>query len=125
MAWQAPVTNRTAAAYLNAADLNRIDGNLKVLAGMFGIQVAPKVWTSTDWPTEGAFARLLQDATAVRAAYFVLPNTPALPQNPLTMYGQWNDLEENLRVLYDLWQRNQKNRIYAGELYAGGQIGVI
>lgn len=109
---------------LNLSDLNRIEGNLAVLAQHFNTTVAQKTWACGDIPRTGDYKRILDNVQNVRSAWFALSDTPPTPVQPLNTYGKWNDIE---RILHDLnytYQRYINNVCYCGtEICAGERIG--
>ena len=135
MAWITPVTNRTEAdvqsrnalGTLNASYLNRIEGNLQVLASELGVSIsAVTTWTASDIPRVGDYQRILSNAAAVEAALPVPGGLPDLPVMPLNSYTQYNTLESIILALQNRYLVVQESRIYAGEgYYAGDTIGVI
>lgn len=92
--WQIPIYDRTAAnvtegadkCYLNAETLNRIESNTAYMASLLGAKVATRHWEATDFLTRSEMERILQNIQAVRDAYFVLPGTSDLPEEPTTLY---------------------------------------
>lgn len=128
MAWQTPVCDRTAedvaagadSCYFNAGTLNRIEGNIAVLAERFGVQVHTKTWVDTDFLTPSEWQRVLDDLQTVRDAYVSLPGLPPVPALPATLWSDVNDIERILWEQHDLWARNRAHADYAGELAAGG-----
>lgn len=130
--WQIPIYDRTAAnvaegadkCYMNAETLNRIEGNTAYMASLLGAKVSTRHWEATDFLTRSEMERLMQNIQAVRDAYFVLPGTSDLPEEPTTLYTGINAMEEVLWSLHELWQRNSIRR-YTGEICAGQAIGVI
>lgn len=131
--WTHPVTdrelsdilNRTPKGFCNAFDLNRIEGNCNVLAGWFGVNIIVKSWERTDFPTVSEFARIRDNIEALREAYYAYPATPDTPDNPLNTWQKFNDAERILYDLHDLYVRNLSAFYYAGEIYAGENIGVM
>lgn len=127
MAWQTPVYTRTAAdvaagadsCYFSADMLNRIEGNIAVLADLFGVQVHTKTWVATDFLTPSEWKRVLQDLQTVREAYVALPDLPQVPALPATVWSDINDIERILWEQFDLWTRNRTHIDYVGELVAG------
>lgn len=103
---QADVEQRTAKAYYNASDLNRVgQAMLYVAARIVAMGSACVVNPKTDWamhdiPTETQMAAYLSDLATIRAAYAALPNTPVVPgsMEHLT-YDAANDME---RILQDV-----------------------
>ena len=127
MAWQMPVYNRTASdvsagaesCYFSADMLNRIEGNIAVLADLFGVQVHTKTWAATDFLTPTEWQRVLDDLKTVRDAFVALPGLPQVPDLPATLWSDVNDIERILWEQHDLWTRNRAHVDYAGELIAG------
>lgn len=132
MSWQQPVYDRTAAdvasraskCFINAALLNRIEGNTAHLAELLGKTVETRSWTATDLLTRSQMERILHNIQTLRDAYHTLPGTPELPETPGTLYSDINTMEYVQWSMYELWRRNSQ-RSYTGELCAGQTIGVI
>ncbi len=130
--WRTPVYDRTAAdvaagadkCYVNAALLNRLEGNTSHLAALLGVKVTAKDWTATDLLTRSEMERILTNIQTVRDAYYTLPGTPELPETPSTLYSDINTMEQVQWSLWELWRRNSQKQ-YTGEICAGQTIGVI
>lgn len=130
--WRTPVYDRTAAdvaagadkCYVNAALLNRLEGNTSHLAALLGVKVTVKNWTATDLLTRSEMERILANIQTVRDAYYTLPGTPELPAAPSTLYCDINTMEQVQWSLWELWRRNNQKQ-YTGEICAGQTIGVI
>lgn len=130
--WQQPIYDRTKAdvsagadkCYINAALLNRLEGNSAYLAELLGPKIQTKTWTPTDLLTRSEMERILQNIQTLRDAYHTLPGTPALPEMPSTLYSDINTMEQVQWSMYELWRRNVQ-RSYTGEICAGQTIGVI
>lgn len=132
MAWQVPVFDRTEAdmlagaekCYFSASVLNRVEGNLAYLADMLGVQIATRTWVATDFLTAGQMKRILGNLAAVRSAYFARPGAPDIPAPPCVTWHEFNDVEEIIEGVRDLWERNRAYKKYVGELSAG-EMGVM
>jgi len=114
--WITPITNRqeadivnqTAKAYLNAADLNRIEGNIAYLqAELQALQYpvtieAPKSnWTRQDLPNTNDLKRICQSVMAFAAQYCRpagFADVSILPNAPLEYTGV-NRLENDLLLI--------------------------
>lgn len=110
----------------NASDLNRIEGNTKVLSDFFASPVSVKSWTSAEIPRRSDYLRIINNVKKIRSAWFGLTNTPQTPSQPLNTYQKWNDIE---RILHDLnytYQRYLNSFYYCNsEIFAGEGIGDI
>lgn len=130
--WHTPVYDRTAAdvaagadkCYINAALLNRLEGNTAHLAALLGVKVTSRKWTATDLLTRSEMERILANIQTVRDAYYTLPGTPELPTTPSTLYSDINTMEQVQWSIWELWRRNSQKQ-YTGEICAGQTIGVI
>ena len=130
--WRTPVYDRTAAdvaagadkCYMDAALLNRLEGNTSYLASLLGVKVTTRDWVSTDLLTRSEMERILANIQTVRDAYYTLPGTPELPAAPSTLYSDINAMEQVQWSLWELWRRNSQKQ-YTGEICAGQTIGVI
>ena len=109
---------------LNLSDLNRIEGNLSVIAGVLQISVENKSWNCGDIPRVDDYKRILDNVRKLRESWFALSDTPQIPVQPLNTYRKWNDIE---RILHDLnytYERYTNSLYYCGtEIYAGEGIG--
>ena len=100
--WQQPIYDRTKAdvsagadkCYINAALLNRLEGNSAYLAELLGPKIQTKTWAPTDLLTRSEMERILQNIQTLRDAYYTLPGTPALPETPSTLYSDINTIEQ-------------------------------
>lgn len=130
--WQSPVYDRTAAdvaagadkCYINAALLNRLEGNSAHLANLLGVTITTRSWAAADLLTRSQMERILQNIQTLRDAYHTLPGTPDLPDAPSTLYSDINTMEQVQWSMYELWRRNAQ-KSYTGEICAGQTIGVI
>ena len=79
--WQQPIYDRTKAdvsagadkCYINAALLNRLEGNSAYLAELLGPKIQTKTWAPTDLLTRSEMERILQNIQTLRDAYYTLP----------------------------------------------------
>lgn len=110
---------------LNVSDLNRIEGNIMVLAKFFSVFPTGKTWNSSkDIPRESDFVRILENIKKIRGAWFGLSSTPKTPAKPLDTYQKWNDIEKILHDFDYTYDRYINGRQYCGtEIYAGEGIG--
>lgn len=75
--WQQPIYDRTKAdvsagadkCYINAALLNRLEGNSAYLAELLGPKIQTKTWTPTDLLTRSEMERILQNIQTLRAKH--------------------------------------------------------
>lgn len=123
---QADIDNRTEKAFLNASDLNRIEGNCSILAGILAVSglTIKTNWTYSDSITPSQITRILENIAALRAAYFTYTTTPKTPDGIL----QWEKLNAAEQILFDLYSLHTDNvnaAYYAGERYSGETTGVL
>lgn len=105
---------------LNLSDLNRIEGNLSVIAQSLQTPVAIKVWERGEIPRVSDYTRILENVRKIREAWHGLSDTPQIPAQPLNTYRKWNDVERILHDLYYTYEGYVNNFCYCGaELYAG------
>lgn len=122
---QSDIDNRTAKAYLNAADLTRIETNCSSLATILGVTITVKTnWARTDAVTPSQISRLLGNIEALRQAYYTYPATPDTPDGILH-WEKLNAAEQILLDLYTLCGDNDAAKYYTGEIYSGETMGVI
>ena len=127
--WITPIYDRTVEdieyktpkAYLNVADLNRIENNIKYLADTFSVQIETKEWGIMDIPLSFDFERIEENIEKIKAkigkAYW---NLPALPINT---FEKVNDIEHLLKVIHDDEEKIVSSRIYTNESnYAGDYL---
>lgn len=127
--WQQPIYDRTKAdvsagadkCYINAALLNRLEGNSAYLAELLGPKIQTKTWVPTDLLTRSEMERILQNIQTLRDAYYTLPGTPALPETPSTLYSDINTMEQVQWSMYELWRRNAQHS-YTEQPYFGWKL---
>lgn len=131
--WITPVYNRTlfdiqaktSKAFINTADLNRIEGNMQRLASILHCGINTKEWTDGEFIFLSELQRMRENLLTLTSAYTLTDKSPAVPQLPFVIYSQWNDIEKILYDMYTLFYANQARVPYCGEVYAGTEIGVI
>lgn len=116
---QEDTARRTKKAFLNAADLNRIEKN----AGTIGVLAVLPISAKTDWktgdlPRESDWQRIRGNVERIRN-YAHRSTTPETPGHPINHYGKINAIEQILKDAFDMYVANKKNMAYAGEIYAG------
>nr|DAV93743.1 MAG TPA: hypothetical protein [Caudoviricetes sp.] len=110
---------RTSKAYLNAADLNRIEKNAQLIGKMANLLVSAKTdWKVGNLPRSSDWIRICQNIETIRS-YAHRRKTPETPSRPINHFEKVNDIEQILADAFDMYTRNQKNLNYAGETYAG------
>lgn len=128
MAWQAPVydrtysdiANKTAKAYYNANDFNRIESNCEILANLLNVNITVKTnWTMTDKPTTTQLQRIVNNVALLRQNYHVYANCPQNPQMPVNNYNKANALERIMFDINDIYQKNIETALYTGTFYTG------
>lgn len=131
--WVQPIYDRTAQdildetpkAFLNAADLQRISGNIVHVGGLIGVAVPAQTWAREDYFTPSKAAAMLQQINALVAAYYTKTDTPPVPTYPLNYYEKINAIEKILEDLKELAEANKNATIYTGEMWTGQGIGVL
>lgn len=131
--WQNPIFDRTLfdvqtktdKAYINTADLNRIENNMLYLAQLFGCSIDTKQWSDGEFVYMADLERLKNNLQILTEAYKLTPKSPNIPTLPYVLYSQWNDIEKIIYDIYSLFTANKEAVFYCGEACAGSQIGVI
>lgn len=110
----------------NYTDLNRVGTALRYLADLlieYGYTVrvtAKRDWTEHDTPTASHMAQYLADVSAVRDAFAVPEEMPAVPASAEKLTWQAaNAIETILQELDVLIKNIAAAWFYSGELYAG------
>lgn len=123
---QSDVDTRSKKAFINAADLVRIDNNVDLISHYIGVPTVIKNdWVVGDIPRQSAYKRIRDNVERIRAGYAIRADTPLTPDQPLNTLKKWNDIE---RILYDvfwIYIGNKNNKDYCGEISAGEGIGII
>ena len=123
---QKDIEERTAKAYLNAKDLNRIERDIEIIAEYLNIGVTIKTWEIGNLPRASDFERILKNVQLLVEAYIIRKDTPVAPVQPLNTYQKWNDIEHILHDLFWIYIGNLNNIYYCGEsVCCGDEIGVI
>ena len=96
----ADLVNDTDKAYIDYADLNRIEGACVELGGLLGVTVSTKTWKITDWRTEADMERIRQNLIKLQNAYAMAKVTQVPAKITYGSYTQANDIE---RILHETW----------------------
>lgn len=112
-------------AALNFLDLNRIEGNIETIASYLIVNVVTKTWSRGDKPRISDYARILENVQKIRNAWFVLPEAPPTPMQPMTTYQKWNDIERILYEINSAYERYINSFYYCGDEIYAGDIGII
>ena len=111
---------------LNAADLNRIESNIREIAEALAVSVTVKMWGADQIPRASDFKRIRDNVQRIREAWSALKDTPATPDPPLTTYQKWNAIERILHDVKYVYDRVMGSSYYCGdEIYAGEGIGIL
>lgn len=111
---------------LNAADLNRIESNIREIAETLAVSVTVKMWGADQIPRASDFKRIRDNVQRIREAWSALKDTPATPDQPLTTYQKWNAIERILHDVKYVYDRVMDSYYYCGdEIYAGEGIGIL
>ena len=111
---------------LNAADLNRIEGNIREIAGVLAVSVVTKTWEKEQIPRVSDFKRIRDNVQKIRDAWSTLKDTPDTPDPPQTTYQKWNAIERILHDVKYVYDRVMGSYYYCGdEIYAGEGIGIL
>lgn len=120
---QADVDNRTAKAYLNIGDLNRIEENIQYLSDIFTAGATGKAWNYESLPTVEEFERILENIDKLKAKWPV-PEIEATPTNPINTFEKVNMIERLINEIYTNYRQYMTSDqiIYCGEIYAGDLV---
>lgn len=109
------IRGHTRKAYINAADLDRIERNTELIAGYIKVPAAVKSWKRGDIPRISDYRRIRDNVEKIRLGYAIRADTPKTPVQPLNTYRKWNDLEHILHDVFWIYMGNLNNYIYCGE----------
>lgn len=110
----------------NLCDINRVERNTRIIAGLVSVATEVKEWEYGDIPRVGDFLRIRENVQKIRETLFLLSDTPQTPIQPLNTYKKWNDIERILHDVYYVYMRIQNSYYYCDtEIYAGEGIGDI
>lgn len=115
---------------LNASDLNRIEGNIKILSNVFEINLNCKTnWLSYDIPDgEKDFKRIYNNLKTLLEYAVIYEETPSLPEYnessdcPFNDYEKLNIIENIIFDIYDVLMSHFDNYCleegqYCGEIW--------
>jgi len=119
MPWTEPIIDRTFAdvingtskGYINATDLNRIEGNCEYLADKlteYGhrISISTKTdWTMQDFPYRSEIDRIRDNVNALINAYYKMQGSPDIRYWGSLDWRDANSLEQNIKNIDILLQR--------------------
>ena len=132
--WQQPIYDRTlfdvqtksAKAYINTADINRIENNIGYMAQeLHCTTVVTKQWIDGEFIFLSDVERMKSNLEQLRRAMPLTDNSPDIPELPFVTHHQWNDIEKILQDMYDLFYINSATAFFCGEVYMGEDTGVI
>ena len=125
--WIEPVTNRVSTATNEAEDLDRIELDTLILSEVLHVTISPgpTTWSGRPYIPKSEMDRLVNNVKRIEDAYHKPSASPPLPVAPYFVYWKLNDLEENLKLVYEMWAANHYEKNYAGEIYSGEMIGVL
>lgn len=96
---------------LNYTDLNRIEGNCKALAELFGMELKTKTdWTLQDIPAKQDFDRVRQNIETLKGSQYTPYSVPDTPELPLNTYQKINDMEKILYHIYTAYISSMEGR---------------
>ena len=110
---------------LNAADLNRIEGNCEYLSELlhscgYTSHVTVKTdWSMTDFPTLTEFTRIRDNITELLNAYAQAQDMPDMRTDSRTDYVEINNMEFDLYRINEMIADMKAIYMYSGELYGG------
>ncbi len=110
---------------LNALDLQRIEWNVRLIGDfeLLKLHFEVKTWSHGDIPKVNDFVRILDNIQQIRDTGMVMPSTPQVPVQPLTIYQKWNDIEKTMCDVVLIYSRVVGSINYCGEIYAGERNG--
>lgn len=107
---------------INAADLNRIQGNIALLAEVLELELDIK--PVVEFPNKELIDNILSNTRTIRDAYMIHADTPRVPTQPINTWTKWNDIEKILADVYDILLNNFS--YYCGsEIYCGDATGLL
>lgn len=106
---------------LNLSDLNRVESNLSVIAGVLDLNIITKIWRIGNIPCESDYQRICDNVQTLRNA---MPEviTAEVPSPPLNTYQKWNDIE---RIIFDIYDSLMDYDYAGSEIYAGEGVGIL
>lgn len=111
---------------LNVFDINRIEENIKYLADRlteyyYKPDTTSKSWTKADLPNASDIARILYNVTALRNAFVVPTDAPAVPEHMLG-YEEVNAVEKNLDLIRKMLDVLTASFKKSGTFYSGSTL---
>lgn len=109
---------------INTSDLSRIENNIQILIDVLELDNTSHVGVVPEFPTANYFFDMKLNVAAIRAAYCVHSDTPAVPELPYNTWQKYNDIEKILADVYEVISAQMN--YYAGtEIYAGDTVGLL
>ena len=120
------VTNRTAGAYYNASDLDRVGSAVQYVSGILGgygytVPATGRTnWAVGEIPSKADMDAYLADLTALRGAVAVMSTTPEVPGSMSRLkWDAANDIEKILQDVDDALYRMAQSLWYCNEIGCG------
>ena len=110
----------------NASDLNRVGNFINTVSAMLSSQGyghkydVKKDWKETDYINEKNTAYYLESLRAICESYFLLPESPNLPDKLSGL--TWQKANAIEQIIYDMaviFDLIKSNYIFSGEIFAG------
>lgn len=92
--------NDTDKAYIDYADLNRVENACAYLAALFGISITTKTWTMGDYRTQAEMDRIQSNINTLRAYQSVGAPLPPIAYTSIT---EANTIEKLLYEIETTW----------------------
>ena len=109
---------------INTSDLSRIENNIQILIDVLELDNTSHVGVVPEFPTANSYFDMKLNVAAIRAAYCVHSDTPAVPELPYNTWKKYNDIEKILADVYEVISAQMN--YYAGtEIYAGDTVGLL
>lgn len=106
---------------LNLSDLNRVEGNLSVIAEILGLIITAKTWSIGNIPRESDYRRICNNLQVICNA-MPTANVLEVPDPPLNTYQKWNDIE---KIIFDIYNSLMDYDYAGSEIYAGEGVGIL
>jgi len=110
----------------NLSDIFRIEYNIGKIGEYLAVIVSTRQWEYGDIPRSRDYSRIRENVQKIREALMIYSDTPQVPEQPLNIYRKWNDIEQILHDVYNIYVRLKNSYYYCGtDLCAGEGIGVL
>lgn len=115
------VSGKTSKGFWNISDVNRIEDAVSEMSIYLSLSLSTKTWAVGEIITKTDYNVIYNNIEAIRAVWHVSSSCPSTPSSNAFGYQSANDLEKILSDFLDYKISAETDKIYSGQITAGGE----